>query len=1255
MRSWLAAVTLLQVLVAAPALGQPTFGPPLPGPLPWREPKRLAEAPPAPAPRLRTADEGPAAPPLLLADARRRRLPPVAGHGLVDPPVGDFGQCVSEAERRAAAPSERFRAFRRNAVPIPPLLFLSQDRTFVEALLLYWSSTNVEERTKLRMLLPVFVWSCTPKSRTLVTPLFAHRDDAEGRAGFVGPYFYRRDRHAQSDVLFPLFSRVVDREHGTITALSFYHHRNPRGSHGGVVPLAFWGSGRDGSHYALVPPLFFHVGDRDQSTTVVPPFYYRSHRRSRDFDVGLAPLYFGARHGGAYQDVVPPLLFARWGDRRETNVWWLTSFFHRRGASWSFNLAPLYFAGRTGDRYHQVVLPPLFAHWGDRRRARTMVLNLYVRVDRRSDDWFFFLIPAAFGFRAGRTVAVISPAVSHVSTPTSTTTIAPPFYLYRDTRRVHWGLFPLAFHGHHRDRLDGTASYTHVPPLLFFDVRDRRGATTWALNSYYSRNYRPDGSVDPRDWDAGVIPLWFQGRALDRRYLVVPPLLLFDRENEATGERTTVFPLGYRVRDRRSSSFGLVPFFFQHASGPEHFWFAPALWSAHWGDGITETTVVGPWFRRRTASGLHHGVFPLFFRGHTDTSRYTVLPFLPFWYQRDLQRTLLIVGPLYLSRTTAGFDFGLAPLVFTGHTGPRHYTVVPPAMLYDWGDAAAGTRTTLFPVGYRHRHPGGWHFGLVPLVFASAHGPAHRTVIPPLLTCHWGDGETERTIAAGLVYSFRAPASRHHGLFPIYLAGERDLGHPEGPASYRLIAPPLYIHRWSPSSETTVFLQTWSHRGRNGEWHGGSIPFYLGGRVPASGGYYDLLLPPLFVRWGGDRGRHAFLLAGPMYYRRLGEQRELGLFPVYFGGRHLGDGTHRYDYVLPPLFMRWKNRHERKLVVGPFYDRVTATTRDTMLPPFYFGGHDRARGTYHDVVAPFFARWGDPAGRTTVVLSGFYRRGYDGYSLGLAPIFFHGRGTDGRHHTHLAPLFWHWGTRDRETTVVLSGFYRRGRDGYDLGLAPLFFHGRSTDGRHYTHVVPLVWRWGSRHEAGTVVFPLGFGYRHRDRYARAVTPIFYQWGDRRSRKSLLFPLAYLEREARGHLFLSPLVVSHVDAVEHKQRLVVFPLLWRFASRDSQATVAFPLWWDFSSRRPASRLSILFPLGFRYDKRDETMTVFLNVATTRGKGRFAGAWSFHFVPLLELASFNPEHFKWQVLLGLLGRERQGRLARWRIAYFWTDPS
>ena len=64
---------------------------------------------------------------------------------------------------------------------------------------------------------------------------------------------------------------------------------------------------------------------------------------------------------------------------------------------------------------------------------------------------------------------------------------------------------------------------------------------------------------------------------------------------------------------------------------------------------------------------------------------------------------------------------------------------------------------------------------------------------------------------------------------------------------------------------------------------------------------------------------------------------------------------------------------------------------------------------------------------------------------------------------------------------------------------------------------------------------------------------------------------------------------------------------------------------------------------------------LNAAWTSSRGKRGDEWSFHLFPLIDLASGGDDSFQWQVLGGLLGRQREGSLHRWRLGYFWTDPS
>jgi hypothetical protein len=992
--------------------------------------------------------------------ARAEPVPKEVDIEIVQAPSRELGPCVSEDERRAAQPGERWKAFRRSAVPLPPLLYLSQDRTFAEALLLYWKSTDVEAGTKLHLLVPLVLKSCTPRSRTLVTPLFGQRVDAVGRAGFVGPYFFRRDSQAQSDVLFPLFARLVEPGRRTVAVLNVYSRTTPEGSSGGVVPLVFWGRSRDGSHHTLLPPLVYDWGDRESRTTVAASFYLRTHR-SGGFDAGLVPLYFGARHADRYADVVPPLLFARWGDRSERRLWWLTSYFGRDPGGWRFGFLPFYLGGETHGRSHHVVPPLLFGTWAN----------------------------AGAGTR-----------------------------------------------------------------------------TVWWLTGGFHR--------DPGGWSAALAPVFFAGRRGPRHHTAILPPLFVHWAGD-THERTLMLNAAYE-RERATGSYGFT-------------WF-PLLWIGRSG-------------------ARSHFVSPLF-------ARWT-----------DGERSTTVVPPAYYHRNATGRHFGLVPLYFQGGGGARRYVYVPPLFTFDWSDEARGERTTVVPLAYRHRVPGGWDLGVIPFYFGRRRGSQHLAIVPPALAVHWGDGRAEKTLALGVGYYFRSPDARHAGLFPLWMGGSYGLRQPGGPARYDLVLPPLFIRHRHERATTTWVLQSFVHFPRDGGWHAGSIPFYVGGRTER-GEFYDLVLPPLVARFGDDTV--SFLFAGPVYRFRRDVRRYFGVLPLYYGGRALAiDQRRAYDHVLPPLFMYWRGPDDSNLVCGPFY-RMTEPRRARYgLFPFYYGGRRQFEhtATYYDhVLPPLFMRWGSSEEHNLVV-GPFYRlTGPRSSRFGLFPIYLGGREksaarTSSYDHV-LPPLFMRWGDGSRRTTAVLSAFYHRGPGGYDVGLFPIFFHGaRAREGTSYTHVPPLLWHVGAPRSSTTLLLPLFLHSRNGDR----------------------------------HLFVSPLVIEHRDPAAHARSLVVFPLLWHFAGPDGTVNVGFPLWWDFHQARRGTRTSVLFPFGFRRVTRDETTVMVLNTLVTRGKGRFAAAWSFHFVPLVDLARYNPRHFKWQLLLGLLGHESEGPLGRWRIFYVWTEPS
>jgi hypothetical protein len=265
------------------------------------------------------------------------------------------------------------------------------------------------------------------------------------------------------------------------------------------------------------------------------------------------------------------------------------------------------------------------------------------------------------------------------------------------------------------------------------------------------------------------------------------------------------------------------------------------------------------------------------------------------------------------------------------------------------------------------------------------------------------------------------------------------------------------------------------------------------------------------------------------------------------------------------------------------------------------------------------------------------------------------------------PLFWRFAGPDTSTTVAANVYVHTKPAGWDVGIVPLYFGGR--DGASgYDVVPPLFWRFKDEaHETlvagpyfrrddaeGSVfgVAPFYFGGRSEKGSWDLVAPLFFRSSDAQGSHLAVLPLFDYRQTATSRLFVSPLAVHSVD--EEHERTVVAGLYWRFSGPDADTRVVFPFWWDFVSKESKSRLSTAFPLYWRYEKPDEVTNVLLNVMWSSGMSSLGPSWSLHVFPFFDLASYHPGHFLWQVLAGVLGREVQGELERWRFGWIWTEP-
>jgi len=272
-----------------------------------------------------------------------------------------------------------------------------------------------------------------------------------------------------------------------------------------------------------------------------------------------------------------------------------------------------------------------------------------------------------------------------------------------------------------RPASEPTAQAPQDPLAMPEGVGDRIGS------DYDGRPPSPEGSVH-----RSFFP-YYEERRGDYRLRLVPPLYLehtrgldpatgattpeTDRESLAAlvyyqrrspkTDADVLFPLAWRVRDRKNYVYVLGPLAHREAPQEHDNWIAPLLFqgkradggyihtpllltTAHWGEK-SAFAIAGPYFRDRTLKDVDWGVVPFYFHGdngNEDGARKTyslVPPLLFFNRERELDESrLTVVGPVISMANPKRTVFDIAPLLFTINGKPEsggvrefHYTLFP--------------------------------------------------------------------------------------------------------------------------------------------------------------------------------------------------------------------------------------------------------------------------------------------------------------------------------------------------------------------------------------------------------------------------------------------------------------------------------------------------------------------------------------------------------------------------------------------------
>lgn len=350
------------------------------------------------------------------------------------------------------------------------------------------------------------------------------------------------------------------------------------------------------------------------------------------------------------------------------------------------------------------------------------------------------------------------------------------------------------------------------------------------------------------------------------------------------------------------------------------------------------------------------------------------------------------------------------------------------------------------------------------------------------------------------------------------------------------------------------------------------------------------------------------LAVPPQVARRIGTNDRLE--------PELGRGT-KVERDWYGLYYRERSGGYQFQTVFPFWaERRMPNDRATLISPLFY--QRRSTDVDADVLFPFFWRLRDEDTRTTVV-GPFMHREATGVPAApgrparpgrhdnwLFPLFFEGESDDGSGYFHVPPLLTFTQHTARSGFNLAGPLFCKWRggptcdprsaDNIDLGVAPLYFYGRSESSEyevippllHYYHysdvgdswtnlwgpvlrqhdrdgdvfnIMPIYWRNWGKNEDHTTVFPL-FHYGYKGNSSLLVTPLFLNARGENNEHTFV-TWGYARYRGRTELdMITPLYWHYRDPDIKLDRRLILPFYYRNTSPRSDDIALFPFYGRF---------------------------------------------------------------------------------------------
>jgi len=292
------------------------------------------------------------------------------------------------------------------------------------------------------------------------------------------------------------------------------------------------------------------------------------------------------------------------------------------------------------------------------------------------------------------------------------------------------------------------------------------------------------------------------------------------------------------------------------------------------------------------------------------------------------------------------------------------------------------------------------------------------------------------------------------------------------------------------------------------------------------------------------------------------------------------------DYGLRTVFPFWMERTQKNDIAsmyGPIYFRRRSTEVDA------------------DVLFPIFWNFRYGETHTTIVGPVVHGESPEGHKNWLVPLYFEGTGANNSGYLHIPPLLTFTQHTDRDGFDMVGPLFckwkggpacdPRTADDIDLGIAPLYFYGRS-DRSEYEVIPPLLHYYRYTEEGDHAIDMWGPVWLERSREGGVVDIfpiIWHNWG-KDEQHTTVFPLFHYGYKGSSWLLVNPLFIAS-EGEEGESTFVTYlyaryrgrteldmvtPLFWQYRDPDIDLTRTFLFPFYYGESSPRNNDFVLFP-------------------------------------------------------------------------------